>query len=78
MLLSYKIYFSPNKTLVEEYDNSVLFDTLTTSEPLILNYLENGTTYYWAVIPHDGKENGLCLNKFWYFRTREKCLLTLR
>ena len=27
--------------------------------------LDNGTTYYWKVVPHDGKSEGFCMNGTW-------------
>ncbi len=66
--LSYSIYFSTDRQLVEKYDLSALFDTVSDTNSFEIGYLENGTTYYWAVIPNDGKSNGVCLNKYWYFR----------
>jgi len=32
-----------------------------------LNNLEDGSTYFWKVIPHDGVDKGSCLNDTWSF-----------
>lgn len=34
---------------------------------LELDDIEDGTTYYWSVIPHDGIEQGTCANGTWSF-----------
>jgi hypothetical protein len=67
-VLSYMVYFSTNKELVEKYDFSALFETVTDGTSIKISYLQNDTTYYWAVIPYDGKNNGLCLEKYWSFK----------
>lgn len=66
--LSYNIYFGPDRNSVKNYELSALHGTVTNINSYKISYLNNGTTYYWAVIPNDGRSNGLCLNKHWTFR----------
>ncbi len=61
-VLKYMVYFSTNKEMVQKYDFTALFDTVTDITSIKISYLQNDTVYYWAVIPYDGKNNGLCLD----------------
>lgn len=67
-VLKYMVYFSTNREMVQKYDFTALFDTVTGTTSIKISYLQNGTVYYWAVIPNDGKQNGLCLDGSRYFK----------
>ncbi|MCK5559528.1 MAG: hypothetical protein KAJ51_03000 [Thermoplasmata archaeon] len=67
-ILTYNIYFGTDRNSVKNYELSALHGTVTDINSYKISYLKNGTTYYWAVIPNDGRSNGLCLNKHWNFR----------
>ena len=68
---------SEDKDLGDELSYNVYLDTsseptkIVSEKQLETTYqatnLENGKTYYWKVIPNDGKEDGICKSGVWHF-----------
>jgi predicted transcriptional regulator len=65
--LSFDVYLSYSKTSIIELaeGSRVLHDTNATSYSA--KELKLGGTYYWTVIPHDGRKYGICLDGIFSF-----------
>jgi outer membrane biosynthesis protein TonB len=64
--MSYIIYFSTDRDLVEQKDNKALEISGISTETYTRLSLENNT-YYWTVIPSDAKSVGFCKSGVWSF-----------
>ena len=58
--LKYNLYFG-------EKASSIIYRSDLLSDNFALSDLKDRTTYYWHVIPYDGKDYGQCLNRTWSF-----------
>jgi hypothetical protein len=67
--LSHSIYLSTDKDQIIDLNKSALLKSNIVNQFFELDtQLEDNTTYYWAIIPFDGKTIGFCTSDFWEFR----------
>jgi heme/copper-type cytochrome/quinol oxidase subunit 2 len=70
------LYLGKDLTLVKGMDDSVkMIRVATTTSFTPVTALDKGATYYWTVIPHDGKTIGKCTNGIWSFSISETASL---
>jgi hypothetical protein len=67
--LYYNVYLSTDKNEVNSQAPSALkTSNIINTRYKIASQLENGSTYYWTVIPNDGVEDGICESNIWQFQ----------
>jgi len=68
--ISYSVFVSQSFSDVENrLPSAIINETLLTTH--LNSSLEKGKTYYWTVIPNDGKANGTCISGIWSFITTD-------
>ena len=70
--LTYGFYLSKNRADITEPDpDSLVAEALGSASCAPAKELEKGATYYWTVIPFDGKDHGECTSGIWSFMVKE-------
>ncbi|MCK5561411.1 MAG: hypothetical protein KAJ51_12480, partial [Thermoplasmata archaeon] len=65
----YNVYLSTDRNEVKAQDPSAhKTSNIINTRYKIESQLENGSTYYWTVIPNDGIEDGICESNIWQFQ----------
>jgi hypothetical protein len=64
--ITYSVYFGENYNSILKLDKNFKIDQVTSTFIEIKN-LTNGKKYYWTIIPDDGRNPGVCLDKVWAF-----------
>ena len=65
--LTYDVYVSQQVDLVRTHSATARRSAGITATNLMLDGISSGTTYYWTVVPDDGKNKGACLSGVWSF-----------
>jgi len=72
----FDVYLSSVQAQVQSKDLGVKVTDQTISTVFIpMSELQKGMTYYWTVIPSDGKNTGKCANGVWRFKVNEDAVL---
>jgi hypothetical protein len=66
------VYLSKDILLIQNLDSTAkIMKSQVNTKFIITISLETGKTYYWTVIPYDGKAHGNCTNGIWAFKVAE-------
>jgi hypothetical protein len=70
-LVNYSVYFSDDYESVYNLDKSALI-IITKANEVSISNLSDGKTYYWTIVPNDGKVYGVCLDEIRSFKYESK------